>query len=331
MNKTILGNSNLEISPLAFGAWAIGGKAWGGNEEKDSLDAIRAAINSGISTLDTAPIYGYGLSEELIGKVVKKDKGRDKLQILTKFGINWQTKKGQFYFEGEVEGRKIPVHLYSGKDGIIKECEESLKRLNTDYIDLYQAHRPDPTTDISETMEALSQLKKEGKILEGAVSNYTVDQLNESLNYFPVISNQLPFSMLEMDIKKEMVPFCLEKNIGILAYSPLQRGVLTGKYSGDINWDDDDHRKDTKWFKDENRKNINAYLSEIKPIADSYHISISQLVINWTISQKGISCVLVGGRNSAQVKHNAESLKFKLDESEIRFIDEKLGHLKLLD
>ncbi|MEQ8361131.1 MAG: aldo/keto reductase [Cytophagales bacterium] len=326
-----LGNSDLDINPIAFGAWAIGGAAWGGNDEQDSYDAICAAIDNELVTIDTAPIYGYGKSEEIIGKVIKDRGGRDQLRILTKFGINWNTNKGKFYFAGSYNGKDLDVYLYSGKDGVIKECEASLKRLQTDYIDLYQVHRPDPTTDISETMEALELLKTQGKIREGAVSNYNLEQLKKAVNHFPVLSNQLSYSMLERDIEKDIIPFCLEKEIGILAYSPLQRGILTGKYRGKINWDEDDHRKDTKWFQPENRERINTFLDKIEPIANDHGMSMSQLVINWTIRQKGITCTLLGGRNSLQVEQNIKSLDFSLGESEIQIIDKELSQLKLID
>lgn len=326
-----LGNSNLEINPIAFGAWAIGGAAWGGNDEKDSYSAIVSAIENGLVTIDTAPIYGYGKSEEIIGRVINDKGGRDKLKILTKFGINWKTEKGKFYFKGHNQGRDVDVHLYSGKDGIIEECEASLKRLQTDYIDLLQAHRPDPSTDISETMEAFELLKSQGKILEGAVSNYTVDQLKKSLDHFPIVSNQVPYSMLERDIEKDLVPYCLENNLGILAYSPLQRGVLTGKYRGFVNWDEDDHRKDTKWFQTDNREKINTFLDNINPIAKDHGMSLSQLVINWTIRQKGITCTLLGARNAKQVEDNVNALNFNLSDGEIDMINKELSELKIKD
>ena len=324
-----LGKSKLKINPIAFGAWAIGGAAWGGNDEKDSLAAIKSCIENGLTTIDTAPIYGYGKSEELVGKALKDLGKRDSIQILTKFGINWNTNKGTFYFKGNSTVNFKNVNLYSGHDGIIKECEDSLRRLKTDYIDLYQIHRPDSSTPISETMETLNILKKEGKILEGAVSNYTKHQMEEALIDFPIASNQVPFSMLEKSILDEVLPFAIEKNVGILAYSPLQRGVLTGKYRGEINWNEDDHRKDSKWFQDSNRQKINNFLDRIQPIARDKNISLSQLVILWTLAQEGISCVLVGGRNPEQVRQNIHALDSKINQEEIELINRELSSLKL--
>jgi aryl-alcohol dehydrogenase-like predicted oxidoreductase len=224
----------------------------------------------------------------------------------------------------------MDVYLYSGKDGIIRECEDSLRRLQTEYIDLYQVHRPDPSTPIEETMLALEELKKQGKILEAGVSNYTLEQLQLAKSFFPVVSNQMPYSMLEREIENEMLPWCIENGIGILVYSPLQRGVLSGKYRGKINWHHDDHRKDTKWFSEENRTRINAFLDTITPIADKYEVSLAQLIINWTSMVQGISCVLIGARNSDQVLHNIRSLEFSIEDSEFRQIQSFLDELELV-
>lgn len=328
MQKIKLGKSDLEISRIVFGAWAIGGSAWGGNDERDSLAALEAAYDNGISSFDTAPIYGYGLSEELLGKAVQNI-GRDKVEILTKFGINWKTTKGEFYFEGELDGKKIDVFRYSGKDGIIQELEDSLRRLKTDYIDLYQVHRPDNSTPIEETMGVLMDLKKEGKIREIAVSNYDLNQTKEAVKYADIVSNQMPYSMLLRGIEKDVLPFTIESNIGILAYSPLQRGVLSGKYKGEIHWKEDDHRKDAKWFQKENLARINAYLDKLRPIAEDHKISLSQLVLAWTLAQNGISAILAGARNAEQVKSNAAASHISLSEDELNFIKGHLDNLKI--
>lgn len=328
MKKVKVGNS-LEINKIAFGAWAIGGDAWGGNAESDSYNAVRTAIENGLTTIDTAPIYGFGRSEEVIGKVVKKMGLRDQVQILTKFGINWRTSSGKYYFKTVRDGKELDVHLYSGKDGIIRECEESLKRLKTDFIDLYQVHRPDPTTPIEETMLAMEELKKQGKILEGGVSNYELEQLQKAAVSFPLATNQMPYSMLERGIEKDMLPWCMSQGIGILAYSPLQRGILSGKYRGKINWNEDDHRRDTLWFSDENRERINSFLDKISLIAEKYDASLAQLVINWTASVEGVSSVLVGARNAGQVLQNIKSLEFELEDSEISQIRTLLNKLQL--
>ena len=159
-----LGNSDLSISAITFGAWATGGWMWGGTEQNDSVNAINTAYDLGVTSIDTAPAYGQGKSEEVVGEAIKS-LPRDKIQILTKYGLRWDTDKGQFYFESKNdEGKTIHLHKYATKESIMKECEDSLKRLGTDYIDLYQIHWADPTTPIQETMEAVSLLIEQGKV-----------------------------------------------------------------------------------------------------------------------------------------------------------------------
>jgi aryl-alcohol dehydrogenase-like predicted oxidoreductase len=174
-----LGKSNYKVSVISFGAWAIGGWMWGGADENDAIEAINTAIDSGMTSIDTAPIYGFGKSEEIVGNVIK-DK-RDKVEILTKYGLRWDTNKGSFYIKSaNSKNEEVSIHRYAGPESIIQECEDSLKRLQTDYIDLYQIHWHDSTTPIDDTMEAISKLKKDGKILTAGVSNYTSDQMKEA-------------------------------------------------------------------------------------------------------------------------------------------------------
>ena len=327
MNRILLGSSALESTDLIFGAWAIGGSAWGGNDEKESKDAVTAAIENGMNTIDTAPIYGFGKSEELIGEVINERFNREQVKIFTKCGINWKTKSGQYYFSSKLDNKDVDVYLYSGRDGIISECEDSLRRLKTDYIDLYQIHRPDTSTRFEESMEAMLKLKEEGKIIEIGVSNYSAEQLKESLTYTDIVSNQVSYSMLERGIESELIPFCIQNKVSILAYSPLQRGLLTGKYKGDLYLNEDDHRESSKWFKVEYREKVNSFLDSIKPIAENHNSSIAQLVLAWTVQRKGISCLLIGARNSSQVKRNIESGKVNLSSEEIREIDDLLEGL----
>ena len=331
MIKKHLGNSDLKICPIVFGAWAIGGSGWGGNAEKDSLEAIETAIDAGLSSFDTAPIYGYGRSEELLGRIISKKRNRAHLEIFTKCGLNWNIEKGEFYFKGNFNNKDYSVYKYNGKDGIIKECEDSLKRLSTDYIDLYQIHRPENITADEEVMEALGRLQEQGKIRYAGVSNYDLKKLKNSNKHLSLVSNQMPYSMLERGIEKEMMPFYIENGIGILAYSPLQRGVLSGKYKGEIEWNDDDHRKDTIWFQNENLRIINAFLDRISDIAKGKGASLSQIVLQWTLNQKGISAVLAGARNATQILENINSLDFHLDQNEIELINIELNKVSLTE
>ncbi len=179
MTKRKLGKTDISLSPVAFGAWAIGGWMWGGNEKKDSIRAIEACLDQGISTIDTAPIYGFGLSEEIVGEAIKGK--RQHYEILTKAGMRWDDNRGVHYFTTQDnEGASCEVYKYSGRESIIAECERSLKRLGTDHIDLYQIHWPDDSTPIEETMEALQLLMDQGKIRAAGVSNYSLGQMEEA-------------------------------------------------------------------------------------------------------------------------------------------------------
>lgn len=323
MDKVQLGKSDLKVSPIVFGAWAIGGWAWGGNDDQLALDAIKKSFEMGVTSIDTAPIYGYGHSESLVGKAIK-ELGRDNVEILTKFGINWKTTKGEFYFNAEGNGASYTVHAYAGRDGIIQEVEDSLKRLGTDYIDLYQIHRPDATTPIEETMETLKELQKQGKIRAIGMSNHQVEVMKRADTIIDLASTQSPYSMVYRKIEKDIIPYCLEENVGILAYSPLQRGLLTGKITSDYEFKGDDHRAENKFFKEPNRSRTNAFLDQIKPIAKEYGVTLAQLVINWTVQREGITAALVGARNAKQAEENAKSLSFHLSEEEINIINSEM-------
>src|SRR5690606_20361301 len=225
-----------------FGAWAAGGWMWGGSDEKEAINAIHVAYDEGVTSIDTAPIYGQGHSEVIVGKAIKELQ-RDKVQVLTKFGMRWDITKGDFAFKSKDNAAKdIDIYKYASKDSIIKECEDSLKRLQTDYIDLYQIHWPDITTPIEETMNAVALLIKQGKVRYAGVCNYNVAQMQEAEKHISLASNQVAYSMIRRDIEKEMVPYVLENNKSILAYSPLERGLLTGKIKADHQFNEGDHR-----------------------------------------------------------------------------------------
>ena len=323
-----LPKTDIEISTLAFGAWAIGGWMWGGADKKDAIKAIHASIDHGMTTIDTAPVYGMGQSEEIVGEAIKGN--RKNLQIFTKFGLSWEQEKGEFYFDStDNEGKPVKIYKYAARDQVIKECEDSLKRLKTDYIDLLQIHWPDATTPVSETMEALQILLQQGKIRAAGVCNYKLDLLKEGLQTVDLVSDQMPYSMVKRNIEKELVPFCIENNIGIIAYSPLQRGVLTGKFKPGHEFNEGDTRANAPEYKEPNLTRINNFLDKIKPIAGDHNITLAQLVLNWTANRPGISCVLAGARDEKQVKDNVKSLSFKLSEDELNTINGLLDNLKL--
>ena len=323
-----LGKSDIEVSVLAFGAWAIGGWVWGGADSKDAIEAIETAIDNGMTTIDTAPVYGFGHSEEIVGKAIKGK--RDRIQLLTKYGLSWDDNKGLFYFDTrDNNGRDLKIYKHASRKKILSECEKSLKRLGTNYLDLYQIHWPDPTTPVSETMEAMEILIQQGKIRAGGVCNYGLELTREASGRFPLASNQVPYSMVNRKIENDVVPFCIEKNIGILAYSPLQRGLLTGKIKPGHTFNEGDNRPSSLYFKEPNHSNILNFLSGIRHIADSHGITLAQLVLNWTIRQPGITCTLAGARNPEQVLDNIGAVSFDLTPGEIEEIDKALQDLKI--
>ena len=325
-----LGHSDLEISVVTFGAWAAGGWMWGGTERSEAVKAIRSSYDVGVTSIDTAPVYGQGLSEEIVGEAIK-DIPRDKVQILTKYGMRWDLAKGDLAMHSkDNNGNDIDIYKYAAKDCIIKECEDSLKRLGTDYIDLYQIHWHDKTTPIEETMEAVSQLIKQGKVRHAGVCNYDANLMREASNHLDLVSDQVPYSMVKRDIEKEVVPYCLEHDKSILAYSPLERGLLTGKMKPGYKFGADDHRADIYFYKDENLKRVNEFLDKIKPLADEKHATLGQLVIRWTVSQPGITVALVGARDAEQAVQNAKAMDIEITKEELTFISTELDALELV-
>lgn len=322
-----LGNTDLELSAITHGAFAIGGNMWGGNEKKDSIDSIHASLDNGVTSIDTAPFYGFGLSEEMIGEAIK-GKDRSKIQLLTKFGLVWDGSnngKGEFFFDAEDEGKKLPVYKLTSKENIIKEVEESLKRLGTDYIDLLQLHWPDSTTPISETMEAMEVLIQQGKIRTAGVCNYSVEQMEESNKTLKLASNQVSYSMLNRAIENDLVPYSLENNSGIIVYSPMERGLLTGKYFKESQLKENDHRNG--YFSQFDLNKVKVFLEKIEPIAQEKGATLSQLVLRWTTLQPAITVVLAGARNAQQAIENAKAMSFDFSQEELNFINTALSEI----
>lgn len=299
---------------------------WGGTDEKEAIEAIHASIDSGVTSIDTAPVYGFGKSEELVAKAIAGK--RDKVQLLTKFGLCWDTTEGEHFFDLPEGGKTYHIYRNARKKSIIKECEESLKRLQTDHIDLYQCHWRDHTTTIEETMEALGQLIKEGKILAAGVSNFTAAEIEQANKLLPIASDQPPYSMVVRDIEKDVLPYCREHNIGIIVYSPMQRGLLTGKFAPNHKFAPGDHRASEGHFQPAYIKRVNAFLEKLNPYAKKYNATIGQIVINWTIQQPGITVALVGARNAEQAKENARAGELKVSKEDIAAITNLLASLE---
>lgn len=326
-----LGETDLKVSVVTFGAWAAGGWMWGGTERKDAVEAIKASYDLGVTSIDTAPIYGQGTSEEIVGEAIHGIP-RDRVQILTKYGMRWDVAKGELAFHTKNNaGEAIDVYKYAGKESVIRECEDSLKRLGTDYIDLYQIHWPDVTTPIGETMEAVARLIEQGKVRYAGVCNFSVDQMKEAEKYITLASNQVPYSMVKRQIEKDVIPWCIENKKSILAYSPLERGLLTGKMQPGHRFGEGDHRMGVHFFRDENIERTNKFLQSIKPIADEKKIGLGQLVILWTLAQPGITIALVGARNAKQAVQNAGAVDAHLTSGEVETISRELDQLVLAE
>ncbi len=320
MEYRTLGNSDLELSAITFGAWAAGGWMWGSSDRNDAIKAIQAGLEEGVSSIDTAPIYGQGTSEEIVGEAIAHHK-REDIQILTKFGMRWDLAQGDHVGPSKNnQGQDIEIYKYAGKESVIYECEQSLKRLKTDYIDLYQIHWNDYTTPIEETFEAVHQLIKAGKVRYAGVCNYNVEQLKRAQSVCPIISNQVPFSMVTRQIEDDIVPYCIKEDLGILAYSPMERGLLTGKIKVGHQFAPGDHRATHPSFSAESIAHTNAFLEKIKPIAESHHATLGQVVLRWTLEQPGITIALVGARDAAQTIANAKASSLELSIEELDFI-----------
>ncbi len=314
-----LGATDVKVSPVIFGAWAIGGWMWGGSEESDSIAAIHASLDEGINTIDTAAIYGMGYSEELVAKAIKGR--RDKVVIATKCGMRWTGEEGvEPWKQKDNEGRELTIRKNAKPDSIEYECEQSLKRLGVETIDLYQIHWPDSSTPGEESIGAMEKLRKAGKIRAIGVSNYDAMFLARAANVATIASNQPPYSIIQRKIEAETLPFARSHNIGTICYSPMERGLLTGKVTMDRKFPAGDHRAEHKFFAPESRRRVLDSLEQIKPIAEKHGASLAQLIINWTTVQPGITAAIVGARDADQARQNAQSLRFTLSDAEVQQI-----------
>lgn len=323
MRYRALGQSGIEASAIAFGAWAVGGWWWGGADDSDSVVAIQRALDLGMDFIDTAPVYGMGHSEEIVGKAINGR--RDEVVLATKCGLVWNTDRGTHFFYQAGKS----VRRYLGAESIRYEVEQSLHRLQTDYIDLYQTHWQDATTPISETMGTLLELKQEGKIRAIGVSNATVEQMDEYRAAGPLDADQEKYSMLDRKLDEAQLPYCERNSISGLAYSPLAQGLLTGKVTPDRELSEGDLRAGTPRFSVENRTRILAFLETIRPIAEEHGATFGQLALAWTVARPGMTYALAGARNAAQVDENAGAADVELTADEMAGIDAALADLKL--
>jgi aryl-alcohol dehydrogenase-like predicted oxidoreductase len=307
MKKKRLGNTDFEISVVGLGAWAMGGSGWqfgcGKQDDTDSIKAIRRAIDSGINWIDTAAVYGLGHSEEIVAKALKDLS--EKPYVFTKCEQIWNEK-------GEIS-RTLK------KDSIRKECEASLKRLQTDVIDLYQLHWPTPDNEIEEGWEALQELKAEGKIKYAGVSNFNVQQLERISKIAPVSSMQPPYSLSRPAAEKELVPYCEKNNLGLIVYSPMMSGLLSGKMSREkiAALAEDDWRKTSPEFTEPKLTKNLQIAEKLKEIGTMKHVSAGAVAIAWTLRLSQVTGAIVGARNPEQIDLLIEAGNLTLNDGDI--------------
>jgi len=291
-----LGTSGIHVSVIGLGGWAFGGGVWGDADDNESIAAIHAALDLGINLIDTAEIYGSGRSEEVIGRALQGH--RDRAVLATKVS---------------------PQHLDPA--GIRAALEGSLRRLRTDFVDLYQVHWPNRKFPISETMETLAALQKEGKLRAIGVSNFSLPQLEEALRYAPVQSLQPPYSLVWRMVERDLLPFCRAHHIGVLAYSPMAQGLLTGKFTLNNRPPEGDIRRKNRLFKNEDTYRAACQVAQkLEAYARRHGKTVAQVAVNWVISQPGITSALVGARRPAQVHENAGSADWRLSDDELEEI-----------
>ncbi len=300
MEKRSLGTSEVKITPILMGTWQAGKSMWVGIEDSETIKAIRAAFEAGITTIDTAEVYGQGHSEQIVAQAVSDV--RDQVVYATKVFAN---------------------HLKY--DQVIEACDRSLNNLKTDYIDLYQIHWPSGSfkteiVPIEETMSALNELKQQGKIRAIGISNFSRAQLEEAAQYGRIDSLQPPYSLFWRQVEREAVPYCVENNISIIAYSPLAQGLLTGKFGPEHKFDPEDNRAKNKLFQGENYERAQQALAKLRPIAELHHASLGNLALAWLISQPQTNAI-VGARNAEQAVANAKAADIQLSPGELEEID----------
>jgi len=314
MQKRHLGNTDLKLTTVGLGTWAMGGPwqfGWGPQNDDEAIAAIVKALELGINWIDTAPAYGLGHSEELIKKALEQTNAKP--IIATKCGLLWNEKK-----------EKVP---YLKAKSIREECHASLKRLNIDVIDLYQMHWPEPEEDLEQGWEAMAKLKDEGKVRYIGVSNYNIEQLKRITKIARPVSLQPSYSMLHREAEEELLGYCAENNMGVVAYSPMQRGLLTGKFNQErlSGLALDDHRRRSPDFHEPKFTATLQLVDQLRPIAKRNGKTLAQLAIAWVLRRKEVTAAIVGARRPAQIEETAPAADFELSKEDIEEIEKLLA------
>jgi len=332
-----LGRSSLQLPVVTFGAWAIGGGPyWNGTHDEQALAALGAAFDAGITAVDTAPIYGMGHSERIVGQALATRRGAAEgdIKVCTKVGLRWDADDGELFFESKgPDGQPLRVFRNSRPESVTLECERSLQRLGVEHIDLLQVHWPDPTTPVADTMGALAALHAAGKIGAVGVSTSSPEMLHEAqraLGDVPLASTQPKYSLVAREIEADVLPWVLEHRVGVLAYSPLEQGLLTGKVRRDRNFAESEGRAKRASFSPENRAAVNALLDHVvAPVAADLGATLAQTVIAWTVARPGITSAIVGARTPEQARENAGAGALTLPADAWSAIDGAFAALRL--
>ncbi len=305
MQRRRIGSTDIQVTAVAMGCWPITGITSIDVTEEHSLATLEAALDSGINFFDTAYCYGFnGEGERMIARALRRR--RDDIVIATKGGIHWENR----------------VQAFDGRaETLRRECEESLRRLNTDRVELYYLHAPDPKTPISESAGALKELMASGKILSVGVSNFSVEQLEEFAAVCPISAYQPHYNMLQREIEQSQLPWCNERGVSVMVYWPLMKGLLAGKLPRDHVFDPNDGRQKYPMFHGEEWQRNHDFLQKLRPIAAEVSRSVAQVVVNWTIHRWGITVALCGAKRPEQICDNAAALEWKLTDDQIARID----------
>ena len=310
MEKVVIPGTDLEVSRIALGTWAIGGWMWGGTDEKTSIDTIHAALDKGVSLIDTAPVYGFGRSEEIVGRAVKQFGRRDQVRISTKAGLAWQ--------DGKVSRNSLPSR-------ITEEVEASLKRLQTDVIDIYFIHWPDPKVPFEETARVMERLKDQGKIRACGVSNFSPDQMDVFGKAAELHICQPPYNLFEREIEGNILPYCKESRIALMTYGALCRGLLSGKMTPDRDFTGDDLRNHDPKFQPPRFERYLAAARRLEELArDRYQRTLLATAVRWVLDM-GVEIAIWGGRRPEQMNPIEDIVGWQIDEDFKKAVDEILG------
>lgn len=313
MQTRQFGKTDMQITPVGLGTWAIGGGnyqfGWGAQDDKESIAAIHRALELGVNWIDTAAVYGLGHSEEVVGRAVKEWSGSDRPYIFTKCSRVWNEQKA---ISSNLEPRSIR-----------NEVEQSLRRLQVDAIDLYQMHWPEPDADIEEGWGAMAKLKAEGKVRHIGVSNFNMSQMERIQQIAPIESLQPPYSLIRPDVERKILPYCQQHNIGVIAYSPMQSGLLSGKMSREriAGMPEDDWRKRNEEFQEPRLSRNLALVDVLNEIGFPHNMSPGEVAIAWTLRNPAVTGAIVGGRNPQQVEEVVNAAEFRLSDSELDQIE----------